>query len=102
MKIYHVIQIKFNHLVYENVHMIINYRQSDSRVRNISRSFTYKMAAKINWHRYGTIITSLSPYVFCRRKHVVSPRARITKYLTTILRSSYGNAKSHDRLTTDV
>ena len=23
-------------------------------VRNISQSFTYKMAAKINWHRYGT------------------------------------------------
>jgi len=33
------------------------------RVTNISQSFTYKMAAKINWHRYGTIITSLSPYV---------------------------------------
>ena len=30
---------------------------------NISPSFTYKMAAKINWYRYGTIITSLSPYV---------------------------------------
>jgi len=28
------------------------------------KSFTYKMAAKINWHRYGTIITSLSPYVY--------------------------------------
>ena len=23
-------------------------------VTNISQSFTYKMAAKINWHRYGT------------------------------------------------
>ena len=34
-------------------------------VTNISESFTYKkMAAKINWHRCGTIIKSLSPYVF--------------------------------------
>jgi len=33
-------------------------------VTNISQSFTYKMAAKINWHRYGTIIASLSSYVF--------------------------------------
>jgi len=23
-------------------------------VRNVSRSFTYKMATKVNWHRYGT------------------------------------------------
>jgi len=33
-------------------------------VTTISKSFTYKMAAKINWHRYGTIITSLSPCVY--------------------------------------
>ena len=26
----------------------------DSRVTNISKSFTYKMAAKTSWHRYGT------------------------------------------------
>ena len=26
------------------------------------QSFTYKMAAEIDWHRYGTV-TSLSPYV---------------------------------------
>ena len=37
---------------------------SATTVRKISKSFTYKMAAKINWHRYGTIITSLSPYVY--------------------------------------
>jgi len=40
-------------------------------VTNIYKSFTYKMAAKINWHRYGTIITSLSSYVWgtkrCRK-----------------------------------
>jgi len=34
------------------------------RMTNISQSFTYKVAAKINWYRYGTIITSLSPYVY--------------------------------------
>jgi len=34
-------------------------------VTNISRSFTvtHKMATKINWHRHGGIITSLSRYV---------------------------------------
>ena len=37
-------------------------------VTHISQSFTYKMsAAKINWHRYGTIITSPSPYVYASR-----------------------------------
>jgi len=38
---------------------------------NISlQSFTFKMAAKINWHRirYGTIITSLSPCVFKKER----------------------------------
>jgi len=30
-------------------------------------SFTYKMAANINWHRYEMIITSVSPYVFSVR-----------------------------------
>jgi len=27
---------------------------SDSRVTNIYKSFTHKMAAKTSWHRYGT------------------------------------------------
>jgi len=27
---------------------------STTTVANISQSFTYKMAAKVNWHRYGT------------------------------------------------
>ena len=42
----------------ENVHMITdlptNCNLSAITVTNISKSFTYKMAAKINWHRYGT------------------------------------------------
>ena len=33
-------------------------------VTTISKSFTYKMAAKINWHIFKTIITSLSPSAF--------------------------------------
>jgi len=33
-------------------------------VTNISKSFTYKMAAKINWLRYEMLISSLSRYVF--------------------------------------
>jgi len=33
-------------------------------VANISKSFTYNMTSKINWHGCVTIITSLSPYVF--------------------------------------
>jgi len=49
-KIYHVIQIKLNQLVQENVDMIINLPKKvylgDITVTNISRSFTYKMAAK--------------------------------------------------------
>jgi len=40
--------MKFNQLVEENVQMLINLPTvylSDSRVTNISKSFTYKMAA---------------------------------------------------------
>jgi len=36
---------------------------SDITVTNISESFTCKMASKINWHRYETIIAS-PPYVY--------------------------------------
>jgi len=34
---------------------------SDSRVTNISRSFTQKMAAKTSWHRYGTKLRHCHP-----------------------------------------
>jgi len=30
-------------------------------VTNISQRFTYKMAAKINWHRYGTKLRHWHP-----------------------------------------
>ena len=49
MKIYHVIQIKLNQLVFKkNLHMIINLPEkrilSDNKVANTSNSFTHKMA----------------------------------------------------------
>jgi len=34
---------------------------SDITERNISPSFTHKMAAKINWHRYGTKLHYCQP-----------------------------------------
>ena len=36
------------------------------KVTNISQSFTYKMTAKINWHRYGTKLLHCHP-MYCRR-----------------------------------
>jgi len=30
-------------------------------VTNISKSFAYKMSAKINWHRYGTNLRHCHP-----------------------------------------
>jgi len=39
---------------------------------NISQSFTYKMAAKINRNRYGTIFTSLSLYVLFTGKKITT------------------------------
>ena len=35
---------------------------------DISRSFTYKMAAKTNWHRYGTKLRHCHPMYSCRRR----------------------------------
>ena len=51
--------------------MIINLTKkanlSDSRVTNISNSFTHKMAAKISWHRYGTTLRHCHPVYFSIR-----------------------------------
>ena len=74
-----VIQIKLNQLRLENAHMIINLTKkaylNDITVTNLSQSFTYKMAAKTSWNRYGM---SLSPYVYrcfvCKRKVYHAPR----------------------------
>jgi len=58
-KIYSVIQIKLNHAVKK---MSMTYQQSVfKRVTNISESFTYKMAATINWHRRGTKLRHCHP-----------------------------------------
>jgi len=45
--------MKFNHLVEENVHMVISLltkRISVIRVTNISKSFTDEMATETSWH----------------------------------------------------
>jgi len=64
-KIYRVIYITIDPLVYENVFMITSLPTkrisiSDITVKNISKSFTHKMAAKAA----GAEITSLSSYVY--------------------------------------
>jgi len=38
---------------------------SDSRVTNISQSFTHKMAAKTSWHRYGTKLRHCHTVTLC-------------------------------------
>ena len=62
-------QTKLNQLVEENIHIITDlaYQQSVSQrypVTNIYQSFTYKMAAKINWHRYGTKLRHCHPVYY--------------------------------------
>jgi len=67
-KIYHVIQIKLKSVSSRKCpydHRVINKAYSSAiTVTNIYQRFTYKMAAKINRHRYGTKL-SLSPYNWC-------------------------------------
>jgi len=63
-KIYRVIQIKLQHLVEKRSMWSLTYQKaylSAITVTNISWSFTYKMAAKINWHRYGTKLRHSHP-----------------------------------------
>jgi len=65
VKIYHVIRIKFNWLVFLNVHTITNLPNkaylSDNTMTNISKSFTHKMVAKTGWHRYETKLRHCHP-----------------------------------------
>jgi len=69
-KIFRVIQIKLIESVtlrecpYD--HQLTNKAYlSAITVTNISQSFTYKMAAKINWHRFGTKLRHRHPmYTF--------------------------------------
>ena len=49
--------MKFSQLVYENVHTIRCLPKaylSAVTVTSIVKRFTYKMAAKASWHKYGT------------------------------------------------
>ena len=53
-KICRVIQIKLNQLVQGNVHIITTYQRSVFKLyhsdQHLSGVFTYKMAAKTDWH----------------------------------------------------
>ena len=58
-KVYRVIQMQLNHLVKAKyLHVMLTYQQSVFKRyhsdQHFSEFFTYKMAAKINGHRYGT------------------------------------------------
>ena len=50
----------------------LTYQQSVLKRYHIFQSYTYKMAAKINSRRYGTITTLLSPYVLYTHKTVIA------------------------------
>ena len=55
--IYRVTQVKLNQLVKEMSTRSLNYQQSVFKRYDSDKhcqSFYVKMAAKINWHRYGT------------------------------------------------
>jgi len=58
--IYHVIHMKLNQLVQENVHMI-NKAYLSAITVTFLRVFTYKMATKINWQRHGTKLRLFHP-----------------------------------------
>jgi len=57
------------HVIYRlDQYMTAGIELSVSLISAFLPVFTYKMAAKTNWHRYGTIITSLSlkTFLFCK------------------------------------
>jgi len=63
-KIYRVSQKKLNQLVLEKWpydHWLTNKAYLSATVTNISKSYTYKMAVKINWHRCGTKLHHCHP-----------------------------------------
>jgi len=58
----------------------------DTRVTNISESFTHKMAAKTSWHRYGRklrhchrnyVATTTSIVAFAQTMHRLQPEINI-------------------------
>jgi len=57
-------------------HVIQKVCLNDSKVTNISKSFTYKMAAKTGWHRYGTILRH------CQRVYFQTNRSQKSTELT--------------------
>ena len=66
VKIYAVVHIKLNQLVYEMLARLqLTNKAYLSAIRvpvtSIFQSFTYKMAAKPGWHRYGTKLRHCDP-----------------------------------------
>ena len=66
--------MKLNRLAYENVRTItslpVKTRLSAIAVTGIFQSFTYKMAAKISWHRYGTKLRHGHPMYRCQNPKI--------------------------------
>jgi len=61
MKIYHVIRIKFNHLVEENVHMITNL--PTKRIQVMSEQQTFLRVLPTRWRRKPAGIDTERNYV---------------------------------------
>ena len=57
------------------MHFVFKYL-SDIRVKNISKNFAHKMAAKTSWHRYGTKLRHWHPVY---RQSVMFSAARIIR-----------------------
>jgi len=71
---------------------------------NIYQSFTYKMAAKINWHRYGTKLRHCRPMYRGRRSnyHPETGTAVLVAYTAAASSSQQqqrrqGNIRPHTR-----
>jgi len=87
-KIYRVIQIKSNQIALKMFMWLPTYQQSVFKRCHIDKHFygvfAYKMAAKINWHRYGTKLRHCHPmYTLCavfiraRRRLVLSASVNV-------------------------
>ena len=85
-KIYGVVHIKSNQLVYDNVHTITSLpikRIKRCYSNQYFQSFTYKVAAKTGRHRYGTklrqyavVRVSFRPTCFCTVDKILTDTAR--------------------------
>jgi len=65
MKIYQVIQTKFNQVVEENVRIITNLPTKRISVTSEEQTFLRVIPAETGWHRYGTKLCHCHP--MCNR-----------------------------------